>query len=540
MVTAMRELRDFQREDVDFIKKNKLRCLIANAPGTGKTATTLSSLIETHRTSLPAVIVCPASVAHNWAKECRMWAPGIRPIIISDMSTPVPVIDSTNVIYIISWSLLDARTEDLIDLEFKTLVADEAHFIKNSDALRSQAFQYLVKKADGILLLTGTPIINAPEDMRVLKDLFGTEEPPMIRRLLEDVAKDIPPKSRSYVYVKLREEDQKEYTEADKNFQEWLKNERLRLDKEGMTEAEANRALTAEALAKIGYLRRLVGEAKTHAAVDWIARAVRIGEPVVVFVEHQATLRRIERALRKARILHGIIEGSTSIEDRQAVVDGFQNHRFPVFLGTKAAKEGITLTAARHLMFVERFFTSAEEEQAEDRIRRIGQLHPTTIWFLHAVDTVDERIDTIVKTKRHIIREAIGAFATAETSTGNVEAIVSLWDKHTSKNRKIQPLGHGDVLPPLPLPRDTYAIVFSGKRWKPKSALVWCKMNGYEPKKRFDMGDEKVKLIVQPPELFTKGSFSSFEVCSDIKILKGKRISKANERRILSTLRRVG
>lgn len=535
----MNQLRDFQREDVDFLKENNLRALIASAPGTGKTLVAIRAVVECHQWSLPAVVIAPASVTRNWAREIRKWAPGVKTVLIDDMDSPIPKQESPHTIYIISWALLDARADDLLRYGVKTVIADECHYAKNPDAIRSQGLNYLVNRAKGVLLLSGTPIVNTHSELAVLKMLLGTEEPPMIRRLLEDVAPDIPQKKRAYVYVRLRPEQQAEYDKADKEFEDWLRKQKEKLVGEGMADAEVERVLAAEAMAKIGYLRRMVGEFKAVAAADWVARAVRVGEPVVVFVEHQACLRKLSKALRKQRIRHGIIEGSTSAKKRQEMVDLFQKHEFPVFIGTKAAKEGITLTAARHLLFVERFFTSAEEEQAEDRIRRIGQTHETTIWFLHAANTVDDRIDAIVKQKRAVVRTAIGAPEIMETASDNAEALIRAWGKHVvTDDREILDLGHGDPLPPLPKPSETHAVVFYGDRWVGASALLWCRMNAYLASKKIDYVD-RFKMVVHPVEVFHKNSFKVHMVSKDIRIIHGKRISEANERRVRAALRRI-
>jgi hypothetical protein len=262
-----------------------------------------------------------------------------------------------------------------------------------------------------------------------------------------------------------------------------------------------------------------------------------MGEPVVVFLEHQRTLKKLTRALGKQRIRFGVIEGSTSSTRRQELVDAFQAHKLPVFIATRAGKEGITLTAARHLLFIERFFTSADEEQAEDRIRRIGQTRKTTIWYLHAYDTVDERIDAIVRSKRQIVRTAIGGADTEETSTGNVVALLHAWGEHVGDKTKppIRPLGLGDPLPPLPSPSDTHAVVFSERRWSRRAALQWCRMHGYRPTKRVDMKD-RFKFVMHPAPVFEKTNFSRFVVSKDIKIITGKRLNRTNERRVRRAL----
>jgi SWI/SNF-related matrix-associated actin-dependent regulator 1 of chromatin subfamily A len=529
------QLRAFQREDVDFIRENKLRVLVASAPGTGKTATAIRAVVEEHTWSFPCLVVCPASVIHHWVREIKRWAVGIPVVSILDSSAKIP---KRRGFYVISWALLDMRLDELRALNFRVIVADEAHWSKNPDSIRSLALATLAKPARGVLLLSGTPIVNTRDEMLVLHELLGVENPPMIRRLLEDVAPDIPPKSRNSLYIELREAGADEYRRADQRFEDWLRKEKEKLLGEGMAEAEVERILTVEALAKIGYLRRLLGLLKVPAAVDWIAKAVRVGEPVVVFLEHQAVLHKLVKGLRKQRIRCGVLEGKTTPHQRQKLIDEFQDNKFPVFIGTKAAKEGITLTAARHLLFLERYFTSAEEEQAEDRIRRIGQTHKTTIWFLHALGTVDDRISSIVTLKRRIIRTAIGSPDIMETTQGNVGALVRLWGEHTAPPGVVPTaLGLGEPLPPLPDPSKTHAVVFYGTRWKTRSAAGWCRMNGFHPGRKVTLLN-RFKLVVHPTEVFQESTFQTHRVSRDIRIITGDRLSKPNEKRVREALRR--
>jgi len=529
-------LRKFQRRDVDFIKKHKLRVLIASSMGTGKTCEAITALLETARWSLPALVVCPASVTRNWRREFRMWAEGLRVQVLQGHKD---IIDRDAHVQVISWALIDPRCAELRARKYQTVIADECHLAKNPDALRSQALYKLTRKPKGLLLLTGTPITNSKDEMAVLQALYGDKTPPMIRHLLEDVAPDVPPKTRKPLYIQLRDRARAEYDRADSDFETWLRKEKEKLLGDGMAEDAVERALSAEAFAKIGYLRRLVGQFKVPAAADWVARAVRIGEPVVVFVEHQAALKRLSKALKKQRVRHVVIEGKTTPKKRQKYIDLFQQRKTPVIICTKAGKEGITLHAARHMLFVERFFTSTDEEQSEDRCRRIGQKHPTTIWYLHALDTIDDRLDGIIRAKRRLIRSALRSEDTHETGQANAMHMVRSWDHFVAPKRKVVSLGLGDPLPPLPSPSVTHAVVFYKGRWNSKAGGRWCKMNGYVPGRQVDLV-KRFKLIVHPAEVFKPKEFSIFRVCKDIRIIVGERLSQKNEREVRKRLQGMG
>ena len=440
--------------------------------------------------------------------------------------------------FILSWALLDRRRVDVLSkLDLKAVVADEAHFAKNPATDRSMALRLVCRKNRGLLLLTGTPIVNNTGELEVLESYFDGQKPVLIRRLLRDVAPDIPPKKRSYLYIQMPEEHELEYQRAHDDFAGWLRSQTATLSQEGMTESEIERRLAAEALVKLGYLRRILGRAKVRAAVDFVARSVRVGEPLVCFCEHAAVVKAMVKAMRKQRIRHAVLDGSTSTKKRQAAIDSFQKGEIPVILCTKAGKEGITLTAARHMLFIERYFTSADEDQAEDRIRRIGQKFATTIWILHVPATVDERIDTIVRMKRRLIEQTIGNEVIDDTELSNVQKVLTAWTMYAraGKGREVSRLGLGEPLPPLPGPKKTHALVFRRSSWRLRGAARWALMNGYKPC-RVQSDDQFLRLIVHPSQVFRHGSFANVHVSKSIQIISAERVSKKAERRVRAQL----
>lgn len=515
-------LKPFQREDIETLGKYGFRALIANAPGTGKTIVCLSSISQNAALLTPTLVVAPSSTLTNWQREALKWVPGIRVHVVSDTRSPI---SRTAHLTIISWSLLTVRYLELLSLKCRLIIADEAHAAKNEEALRTQALHIVARRTPHILLLTGTPLINRPGEMDSLRDLLGVAEDkpiPMVRRLLEDVAPEIPPKTRSTLPITLRAKDQHEYDSAESDFANWLEDELQRRMSLGEALATAQRALAAEALVKAGYLRRLLGAAKVHAASDWIGRATRLGEPVVVFAEHKETVEQLQDLLRRQRIGFVTLDGSAARRDRQEAIDLFQQGRVPVFIGSKAASTGITLTRARHLLFVERYYTSSEEEQAEDRIRRIGQKYPTTIWFLHATDTIDDRIAKIIERKRDMIRKAIGAADIVEQEEDVAVELIASWGANATSDYagKETDLGHGKPLPPIPAPHDVCALVFKPPRWTPNSALAWALMHGF----RVDTSKGvSLRVTTNPPAAFLPGKFYSHSVSSDIQAVLGIR-----------------
>jgi SWI/SNF-related matrix-associated actin-dependent regulator of chromatin subfamily A-like protein 1 len=525
------KLKDFQKEDVLRIRDADYNALNANAPGTGKTIETLACIAIDRVKLTPAVIICPSSVVDNWKKEAKKWLRGTSVYVIKDKSTRLPKVKKE--IYIISWALIVDRAKDLLRIRPQFIVADEAHYAKNAEATRSQVLYGLALRCPHRLMLTGTPLVNNADEFKNIKELFPGGDPLIVRRLLEEVCPEIPAKQRALLPIELPKSFRKDYDRAQAEFSAWLEEQmHLRFeDKEA--EAAHRRALAAEALVKVGYLRRIVGKAKTNAAVDWAARAVRLGEAVVIFAEHQDVIKRMSESMTKQRLRHVILDGSTPRKKRQAVVDEFQEGKVPIFIGSKAASTGITLTRSRNLLFCERFWTSAEEDQAEDRIRRIGQKYATKIWALHAVDSIDDRIARIIDRKRALMDKHIGLEDIEATPEETVLSIIQSWSRNAEApyhDGSVTGLGLGKSLPALPRPNKTLQIIFAGNRWNRNSIKSWGDMNGYLIKSVKDEGPIKRATIRHAKE-FKKGSFTTFSVSKEIRIVVGVRAKKAKKAR---------
>jgi SNF2 family DNA or RNA helicase len=526
------QLRPFQREDVLTIRRNDYNVLIANAPGTGKTIECLASIALDRQKLCPVVIVAPASVVWSWHEETRKWCKWAKICVIEGYKGRIP--DKPYHIYILSWSLLARRGKELLYRKPKLLIADEAHMAKNMEAMRSRALYGMAKRIPHKLLLTGTPLINSIKELETLKQFFGTPNPPMIRRLLNEVAPDIPPKTRLVLPVYLPPRIAEEYRYAVEEFEIWLLQALKTRMEEGEAERQAQRSLAAEALVKIGYLRRICGYGKVDAALAVAARCVRMGEPVVFFAEHGAIIRRLSSLLKKANLRHCKLVGSTPKASRAQMIKKFQAGEFPIFIGSKAATTGITLHKAAHLVFIESYYTSAELDQAEDRIRRIGQKRPTNIWYLHAKGTIDDRIASIIARKRRIVSDAIGTEEIRESSEINVLELMANWSKQVSAPVYADGdslLGLSKPLPPMPLQRDSYQALFKGKQWTPRKVREWAKMNGYSLRK-IEQTAKGYRATLNSQTAFVAGRFKAFKVSGQITLITGtSRHKKARRQR---------
>jgi SWI/SNF-related matrix-associated actin-dependent regulator of chromatin subfamily A-like protein 1 len=152
---------------------------------------------------------------------------------------------------------------------------------------------------------------------------------------------------------------------------------------------------------RLNNLRQLAARGKLPTALAWIADFMASGEPLVVFAEHVATQHAVLERFPGA--LH--ILGADSARSRQDAVDSFQSEDGPqlIVCSMKAASQGITLTRASNVAFLELDWTPARHDQAEDRLHRIGQESAVSAWYLLAPDTIDETMAELLQRKRTVI-----------------------------------------------------------------------------------------------------------------------------------------
>lgn len=448
------KLRPFQNYGVQFLDRLNGRGLIGDEMGLGKTVEALAYL-QLHPEKRPVVIVCPASLKTNWYRETVKWItdPEDEIVILSGKPKRNQVPPKAK-IYIVNYDILvnkrktDPETRKKADIPAtgwadhfnltglvqgvkpEVIILDEAHYIKNRNALRTKAVKKLCRGIPSVIALTGTPIVNRPVEMyntiQILDpDLFpsffnfamrycgavnngwgwdfnGSSNVKelhdkltariMLRRLKKDVLKELPEKERSVVLFELT--NRRNYDRAETDFIAWLRAQ----DPEKATAAEK-----AETLVRIEKLKQLAIEGKIDACIEWIENFLDAGRKLVVFTTHQNTLDRVVKHFGNQAVK---LDGSTSQVKRQDAVDDFQTKdRIRLFVGNlKAAGVGLTLTAASDTCFLELGWTPGEHDQAEDRVHRIGQeADRVSAWYLLADETIEAEISELLDEKRKVI-----------------------------------------------------------------------------------------------------------------------------------------
>jgi superfamily II DNA or RNA helicase len=412
------ELRPFQRAGVAYVVHAR-RTFLADEQGLGKTVQALAALEEDD--AYPAVVICPASLKLNWEREAQRWLPHRSLTVVSGTGTVAAAADIT----VVNYDIIHAHRTRLALRRPKALVLDESHYVKNPRAKRTQSVRRLAESLapDALrLALTGTPVMNHAEELipqlRILGRLedfgsgarfarrfqgVGAEERIhwhlrrrcFVRRSKADVLPQLPAKRQVAVPVAL--DNERDYRLAEEDVIAWLREQPLDLRE---LDRKVAAALRAERLAQLNALRRLASDGKGNAALAWIEDFLASDEPLVVFAGHRAMQDRL--VARFPGALH--LLGRDSITAREAAVQGFQAGKSQLLVcATRVAGQGITLTRASNVAFLDLEWTPAMHDQAEDRCHRIGQHDAVTAWYLLAAKTIDETMLELIERKRKVV-----------------------------------------------------------------------------------------------------------------------------------------
>ena len=459
--------------------------LLADEPGLGKTAQAL--LAAQAADAYPLLAVVPNVVKTNWAREAGLWTPSRKATVIHGDGETV---DGFADIVIVNYEVLDRHVGWLGDLGFRSMVVDEAHFIKNKSSQRSQHVLELSERMRAraarplLMALTGTPLINDIEDFRAIWQFLGwiddkkplaelmhaleetglTPEDPafypaarrcvvdlgIVRRRKVDVAADIPARRVADLPVELDDAVGRSIREAERDLARRLVSQYDRaLARRASGPAEgtghdgidhdlvrriATRERKASSEAKTGEnvfsMMRRIGQAKAGLSADYAAQLARSAGKVVFFAKHIDVMDVAEEAFTKRGIRFSSIRGDQTRTSRQKNIDAFTNDPdvHIAVCSLTAAGVGINLQVASNIVLAELSWTDAEQTQAIDRSHRIGQTEPVTAWRIIAAQTIDARIAELIDSKAGLAARALDGAEDVEFSSADVqlEAIVAL------------------------------------------------------------------------------------------------------------------
>lgn len=443
-----KELYPYQKVGVEFLEASGGRAIIADGMGLGKTAQALAYI--KHKDYQRVLVVCPASLKFSWQNEVKRWT-RLSSVVI-DSKTKLHEIDADTQVWIINYDVLKKHLAQLSKIRFDAVIGDEAQYIKSIQAQRTKAFRAIARSAGSVVLLTGTPLLSRPAELFSLlnivdpkswdnfygyarrycnahrtrwgwdysgssnaEELHGRIRRYFIRRVKEDVLKDLPPKTYVDFPVQLDDEHKTEYDLAESDLAVYLKKHA------GKQPADIAKALQAETLARLNVLRQLCALGKIDAAKDLIQSLLDSGEKVIVFSSFVDPLRQLAEHFGDISVM---LTGQTDVQDRGALVEKFQSDPHTrIFLGgIKSAGVGLTLTAATNVVFLDYGWNPADHQQAQDRAHRIGQKSNVTIYQLSVPGTIDEDLKEILDKKQGIFDKVIDGKFGEQMATDAISA----------------------------------------------------------------------------------------------------------------------
>jgi SWI/SNF-related matrix-associated actin-dependent regulator 1 of chromatin subfamily A len=442
-----REYFPFQKAGIVYALSRRAT-LIGDEMGLGKTIQALG-VINADPSLKSVLVVCPATLLANWRQEAERWL--VRPFkfhVCEDNSAPPA---DAGMVIVSYGRLAGPLRAHLLERPWELLVADEAHYVKNADARRTRALfgtrfePGILKQARRILFLTGTPILNHPSELltlvRALDPVtFTSEKVPsgfdafqrllretvLVRRLKSEVLPELPPKRRS-VIVLPRQVAQEAVSEERRVLLHHAQEIRTFAEALAATVgdpsayAEAARRLSQariEAQGGIFRARHLVALAKLPAVLQHCDALLEDGvQKVVIWAHHRDVIESISDHFGASAVA---LTGETSLPDRGTLVRRFQSDpNCHVFVGSmRTAGQGITLTAADHIVFAELDWTPAILAQAEDRCHRIGQRESLLIQHLVVDDSIDAHLVRKIVQKQAMIRQALDSPRPDDGKTG--------------------------------------------------------------------------------------------------------------------------
>jgi len=410
------ELRHYQEEGVRHLV-SRGGGYLGDEMGLGKTVTALAAVHQSEK--YPALVLCPSIVATNWQKEAEKWLPGKT---VQRIKSGKDKVDPKADVVICTYGLADklAKQEGL---QFKTLIADEAHYLKSGKAQRTKAVREMAKGIEQKILLSGTPVTRAPVDLYSQIEIMGkTRQFGSYKEFTKRYCGGHYEEFRyapQPVWVANGATNVHELAERMKKELGYLRREKTLVAKELPEKTRQVLAIPLEAgdyrnlraiaasgdpdtpgsiLSAMQEQLSYIGTAKMEPAKEWVADFLEENpdRKLIVFAQHIE----VQKALAESLKEHGIVTifGEHSATQRGEAVERFQNDpraRIAV-CSLGAASVGVTLTAASDVLMVEQDWTPATLLQAEDRAHRIGQKNAVNVTYLVAENTLDsERMDVI-------------------------------------------------------------------------------------------------------------------------------------------------
>lgn len=442
-------LRPYQVEGVQWLEK--LRCMylngiLADDMGLGKTVQAITAITQNYNKDPEAktLIVCPTSLLYNWKEEIHKFNPRLKAVVIDGIpqqrKKSLAKMGESDVI-ITSYTLLQKDIETYSQMSFSYAILDEAQHIKNRSTRNAKSVKMI--QAAHRLILTGTPIENSLDELWSLMDFLmpsflstydrfvenyvrvsGDQQlqnieylrkkvsPFILRRMKSDVLHDLPPVSEIVYHCQLSNTQMELY----KSYAASARDELTKLvARDGFDKVQIHVLATLTRLKQICCHPAIFAKEKAELGdsskydmlLELLQTLVESKHKTVIFSQYTRMLQIMREDFEQRGIPFSYLDGST--KNRLEIVKEFnENSKIPVFLvSLKAGGTGLNLVGADTVIHYDMWWNPAVENQATDRVHRIGQKNSVSSYKLITLNTIEEKIVEMQRRKKGLVKKVV-------------------------------------------------------------------------------------------------------------------------------------
>ena len=414
------QLYEYQAKGTQWLSSRKA-AILADDMGLGKTAQAISALriLFSRKPLNSALIICPKQLMANWEHELSKWAPELS---WCRLTPPTRwreeawnrIFNRVHVI-ITNYESVGSITKMNRTFPFSVLILDEAHRVRNSTAQITSELRGIAREYTWAL--TGTPLERAPADVWTIlsviepgrfnltlmppsdEALRARARPYVLRRMKRDSLPGLPPEVREHELIELLPRQRAAYHRALDRFLDAPDNQVL---------AEFNKLRSL-----CDYDDESGQSAKLERIAEILSNIVANQEKAVVFSHFLAPLDMLDKQLKRQALRCVHLRGNQSVQERDSALALFQrDSSIPILLvSTRVGGEGLNLIEANHVVFVNRWWNPSANNQAKDRVSRIGQTRTVIVHSFTCRDTVEEVLDDIIEDKTRLSDTIVDALA---------------------------------------------------------------------------------------------------------------------------------
>jgi len=443
------DLRHYQVEGVQWLERLRtmyLNGILADDMGLGKTLQAIVAITQDRNKNKEArsLIVCPTSLLYNWKEEIFKFNPKLKVLIVDGIPNQrkklLGKLTEYDVI-ITSYTLLQKDIETYCQLSFSYAILDEAQHIKNRGTRNAKSVKMI--QAAHRLILTGTPIENSLDELWSLMDFLmpgflssfdrfmekyirvtGAQQaqnieylrkkvsPFILRRMKSDVLSDLPPVAEINYHCQLTDVQLDLY----KSYAASARDELVKLvERDGFDKVQIHVLATLTRLKQICCHPAIFAKekaetgdsAKYEMLLELLQTLVAGGHKTVIFSQYTKMLQIMREDFEQRGILFSYLDGST--KNRLEIVKEFnEDKKIPVFLvSLKAGGTGLNLVGADTVIHYDMWWNPAVENQATDRVHRMGQKNSVSSYKLITLNTIEEKIVEMQRRKKGLVKKVV-------------------------------------------------------------------------------------------------------------------------------------